>query len=137
MKLPNQFILCALNTPDVATEFKTISALGVATIPVMGRYKGIDEASWLVALHDSADLPKLVRLLMKHNQESYPLVDSTRGATLVYLKDADIQSLGQFVQVDAREALASEAHTYDPHTDTYYVCKKTSRGNTPAERELT
>lgn len=124
MKLPKRFILCAFNSENIQAEATLLSRLGLVAIPVMGRYKGQDEASWLVSLYDDADLSKLIPYLIKAKQESYLFVGIDRRSTLVYLNDASIVDLGHFTSVCPIVAMAQDAHTFEPETNTYFVCIK-------------
>ncbi len=115
------FVLCAFNNSYVL-EHSLLLSLGLQFKPVVGRYKGVDEASWLVLIDDNQDLERLKVQLKAHGQESYLWVNEDRQATLVYLDDASRIELGKFSAIEPNEALKHDNFTVDPATGVYYTC---------------
>ena len=56
------------------------------------------------------------------NQESYLELNENRNATLCFL-DGETLGIGVFTSVNENEALNSNAYTYDPKNETYFICK--------------
>lgn len=103
-------------------QAETIKQLG--TIPhkvLQGMYKGVKETSYIVNLNE-----RIEKLGLIDNQESILLLgmineNGNRDALLVMNGSEDVD-LGEFVHADMDQVKASDGYTYDPSTETYYVC---------------
>jgi hypothetical protein len=115
------FVLCAFNV-DKATETNLLTSLGLQYKSVIGRYKGIDENSYMVLIEDKDDRHRLEVYLKKYSQESYLYVNEDRRSPLVFLDDKSTIELGRFSMVSPAEALLHDAFTLDVSTGLYYIC---------------
>lgn len=96
-----------------------LDRLGVPFIKVQGAYKGTKEHSFLVHgsnLKAAQDLAKLT------GQESI-LVRDEDGVAFLEYQNGTRERLGHMVAVSKDEALASDAYTYRPDLNTYYIVK--------------
>lgn len=115
----DQYIIFASDAPlELTKEFLRIS--GVPFKQLLGRYKGVDEDSFII---NAANKDKIVSLIEK--QESILALSSVyrngdRLATLHY-KNALPVVLGHFVEVTKAEAEKQDAYTLDLVTNRYYV----------------
>lgn len=123
------FVLFALNLESKALELKTLADHGITKFKAVdGSYKGSKESAYLVPLgplNGFDTLIKVHRLAKEFNQESILEVDVNRNAQLIYM-DAKFQvptKLGKFQNVSKFEAIASDAYTFDPSTNYYYIAK--------------
>lgn len=117
-----EYIIFASDADSINTV-SALTLLGVNYKPLKGRYKGVDEDSYIVNKRDHYSIDALIK-----NQESIlelSKLDKTgnRMATLVY-KDGRKEPIGYVVDVPKEEAEAMDAYTLDPSTGTYFVAKQ-------------
>jgi hypothetical protein len=110
---------------------KNLVLKGVTFKPIQGQYKHDNgevsnelgyfvESNTAVNDHELFELVK--ELCLVHNQESFLNIDTERNARLIY-NNGKARSIGVFTCVNESEALASEAFTYCPKTNYYFICK--------------
>lgn len=87
-----------------------------------GRYKGVDEVSYLVPVPKDDTYLLVKRLAKQFNQEAILLVDERKIAYLDVL-DGAMDRLGDFMPVDQATAEKSEGFTLDVDTGIYYIIK--------------
>lgn len=116
-------IFCVGNNIRKASAFRYwATSEGIGFKSLKGCYKGQTEDSFIIA----ADNLERVRPWIK-DQESilwlYPMVSAGRvPASLIYQDGKEVK-LGDLVVVGYKEALKAASWTYDPSTNTYYICK--------------
>lgn len=82
------------------------------------------ENSFMVVDDNNESIVRLISsIATRYNQESVLWSDSNRDCLLYYPKNNITDSLGKLMSVSKQEALNSNAYSYDPSTDTYWVCK--------------
>ena len=91
---------------------------------VKGRYKGVDEDSFIVHLEDLRDINDLKALAIFYKQESILYIaDNSRNAYLHTFGKNDPLLLGKITHVSKDVAMRSEAFTYDHQNDNYFIIK--------------
>jgi hypothetical protein len=95
---------------------------GVLAKPLLGRYKGQDEQSFISSMSDYAVIePWLVAEESILHIHSYDARDRPM-ATLRYLSTGEAIDLGRFHSVSREVARSQDAYTYDPTYDRYFIC---------------
>lgn len=118
------FIYCVGQSLVVINAFKSAMAHeGIPAKPLMGRYKGQNEYSFISRM---SDYPKIAPWL--RDEESILHIHSFDSrdrpkATLKFLKEGRAVNLGRMVPVPREEAIVQDSFTYDPTYDVYFVCK--------------
>ena len=111
-------VVFALNTPNDELRLHQAGLKANQYKRLQGMYKGQAEDSYIV---DMAHIDLVIDLTIEHKQESILVLDETRQAKLVYLKDMSEESLGQLVEVSETEALNQLAYTNNPETKQFWV----------------
>ena len=117
------FIYCVGQTIPVINAFKAAMAhAGVPAKPLMGRYKGRREFSFISRMSDYDRIAPWLKaeesILHIH---SYDSRDRPR-ATLRYMQSGREHDLGRLLPVSRDVALGQDAYTYDPTYKTYFIC---------------
>lgn len=92
---------------------------------VSGKYAGLLEQSFVVKIDDQKKEDLLFSIAQEFEQDSVLVLDSDRNAHLVYLQPKDqgrAENIGVFTAVSKEIAEQNQAYTYDPLTDTYFIC---------------
>jgi len=90
--------------------------------PVRGHYLGADEDSFLCVPRNDDDERLLLSFARIYCQESVLYLDEDRNATLFFTVGNDRINLGKFRETSRLNAAESEGWTFDPSTNTYYIC---------------
>lgn len=120
----DSFIYCVGQSDDRITSFKrSMKNLGISAIPLLGRYAGQDERSFVSRMSDynaiSPWLDEEESILYIHSPDSH----GHPRAVLKFLKDGKEVDLGRMFPVSHDEALSADAWTFDPGADSYFICK--------------
>lgn len=86
-----------------------------------GSYKGAIEYSFMLRQEDFEAFVEFSGYI-KDQESILQYNGNTDSATLIMLKDYMSIDLGKLVAVDKALALNSEAWTYDPITEEYFIC---------------
>lgn len=87
-----------------------------------GVYKGQSETSFKIKLNiRSVDMLMLLDRAKKYKQESVLCIGHKAVASLLYIQDKKMESIGRFQIVDKDTALSSDAYRHDPVTGSYYL----------------
>jgi hypothetical protein len=101
----------------------SMTSLGVWHKPLLGKYKGQLEHSFIAQMHNynliSPWLDDEESILHIHSFNS----SAEPKATLIFLKEGREVYLGRLVPVLHAEALALDDWTYDIQFDNYFICK--------------
>lgn len=94
---------------------------------VIGCYKGEEEQSYIVPAADVPN-PEFYQFLENNNQECIMFLDNQRCAFLFYKEDGykhgdKTQFLGTFKEVTSNIAKNSEAYTFIPESNQFFVCR--------------
>lgn len=117
------FIYCVGQSIPVINAFKAAMAnVGIPAKPLMGRYKGQNEFSFISRMSDYNRIAPWLNteesILHIHGYDSR---DRPR-ATLRYMQSGREQDLGRMVPVSRDVALRQDAYTYDPIYKAYFIC---------------
>lgn len=117
------FIYCVGQSPYRIAAFKgAMAEVGIAAKPLIGRYKGADEYSFISLMSDYEHIAPWLNA-----EESILHIHSFDArerpkATLKYLQQGTEECLGRMVPVPRDKALAQDSYTYDPTYKNYFVC---------------
>ena len=120
-------VILALNTANQETETQVLTAQDFQPTVLNGRYthdngEAIEETSYLVEVSTDRQLAELVAIAQEHKQESILVLDDQNNAKLLYMSDYRTLDLGVFTNCTKDEAEASEAYSFNPITNEYYIC---------------
>ena len=94
---------------------------------LVGSWKGVEEAAYLVTKHDFEELQKRSPSLLKGQEAVLELSPvNARGipkARFVWLATNETQDVGHFLTAGNKRPVTGD-YTYDPSTNTYYVIGK-------------
>ena len=97
---------------------------GIPAKPLVGRYNGRDEHSFISRMSDYDEIAHWLNaeesILHIHD---YDACDCPK-ATLKFLSLEKEHELGRMVPTSKERALAQNAYTYDPAHKTYFICKQ-------------
>lgn len=126
-------IFCVGNDKVREAAFRSwATANGIGFKSVFGCYEGVQEASFII---NQKDLPRCFAWYSK--EDSVLLLGpayregkmhGSREASLYFLETGETRDMGRFLMVLREEALASDAWTYDPTLDAYFVCRHKVEG---------
>jgi len=105
------------NQDNHQTVVNRLSQLDISHKVLNGRYQGIDEKSILVKMDQ---LDTVQALCKQFNQESYLHLDKDRVASLRFT-EGRIEKIGNLEAVSKTKALKSDAYTFDPMSNTYFI----------------
>jgi len=113
------FVIFASDFDNTATAYE-MRLRHIGFKELKGRYKGIDEDSYIININDLEKVKDLIK-----DQESILVLgarkfNGTRRAMLAY-NDGRTADIGSLTPVDKEEAEASEGYTKDGQQ--YYICK--------------
>lgn len=89
--------------------------------PVLGKYKGELEMSYVVPVRSPEEIDRLKLLAKDYNQECIMFIDSDRQATLFYCKDPIIKYIGKLKTVYKHLAERQDYYTFCPISNAYYI----------------
>lgn len=117
------FIYCVGQSIPVINAFKaTMAQAGIPVKPLMGKYKGKPEYSFISRM---ADYPTIAPWLDEEESilylHDYDSRDRPR-ATLRFLKEGRDEDLGRLVPVSRLVAVDLDAYTFDPQQNQYFIC---------------
>jgi len=117
------FIYCVGQSIHRIAAFKAAMAHAkVPAKPLVGRYKGHDEHSFISRMSDfEAIAPWLNAEESILHIHGYDARDRPR-ATLRFLAEGREIDLGKMIPVSRDEALSQDSYTYDPTYGAYFVC---------------
>lgn len=96
---------------------------GVWAKPLLGKYKGTTEHSFISRMSDYRKIePWLNEEESILHIHSFDARDVPK-ATLLYLKEGREEYIGRFMPVSREEALAADSYTYDMVYNNYFICK--------------
>ena len=133
--MQGQFQQCIILSASVEGETKAnnewrnrllqddLEAQGLDHIEVIGSYKGVVEAAFLVLTPDKVNREDVQELAKIYHQESVLHQNSVGECFLRFSYKDTAEHLGKLEQVSQAEARAGEAFTYLPQSDTYWVAK--------------
>jgi len=110
---------------------KTLILKNVSFKPVQGKYtyengKTSSELGYYVESNEVMNDHELYDFVNQqcvlYNQESFLSIDSERNARLIF-NNGKSENLGKFQCVDKDVAESSQAYTYCPKTDYYFICR--------------
>jgi len=109
---------------NLYTVEEILQSEGIGYKRLKGCYKNQTECAWIVNTNQAVENFLVFRSILS-NQESVLLLGPTdardrRPAALLYFR-GDLDYLGLFQSVDKATALAQDAWTFDPSTNTYYI----------------
>jgi len=90
---------------------------------VKGFYQGFNEDSFLCVPRGPSDVIEIWKLAKINNQESVLHLDQDRNATLAFLNGGENLPLGKFRPCSALRAAECDAWTFDPETNTFFICE--------------
>lgn len=119
------FIFCVGQDVRKINAFKcSMNGLGIPFKPLIGRYKGQSEISFLAMMDNYNDIEPWLNeeesILHIHNFDSRDRPD----ATLLFLKDGRKVELGKMVCVSQEEALTRDSFTYDINYNNYFITER-------------
>jgi hypothetical protein len=118
------FVFCVGQSIPIINAFKvSMTSQGVTVKPLMGKYKGQPEYSFVASMDDYniiapwLDEEESILHIHSFNSSGEP------RATLRYLKEGRTEHLGRMVQVTRDEAIHLDSYTYDPWYNLYFICR--------------
>lgn len=129
------FIYCVGQSIPVINAFKAAMAhAGITAKPLLGRYKGNSEFSFISCFSSFSMIAPWL-----NQEESILCIHSFDArdrpkATLRYLENGKQYDLGRLMPVPRELALREDAYTFDPTSNSYFICR--SEGQVSALNEL-
>lgn len=105
---------------------RELDELNIPWKPLKGKYEGVSEESFIVPF-DEFDF--ICDIAERYGQDNVLILDETeahglRKAHLHWLKDGYKQFIGWLKSVSKERAMRSEAYSYCPRLDTYWIVVK-------------
>jgi len=111
----------AFNTDNDIAILNDTLGTGFKYSEAQGAYKGVKETSLVITYESDSQLKTLIDLGIAYKQESILILDENRAASLLMLGSNELIPLGSFQAVEKSMALQSDAYTYMPNLDQYYI----------------
>lgn len=133
---PHAYAILSLDNGGDARVVQTfravMNALELKCKPLVGRWNGETEQSWLVP---SEAVQALEAAQLISQQEAILFVSSCNKmyATMWYTEQRVFEAMGSMCAVSADEASEHAGYTYDPATNVYYVCKDENPDKVPPD----
>lgn len=97
-----------------------LTAKNFAFKEVLGRYKGMEETSFVVKVDTEAGMRKVLGIATEFNQTNIMYVKEDDTAYLVYCADGEAYNVGKFQEVEVDAVSELEGSTYDPTTGKHW-----------------